>query len=107
MNQMKKLSIALSALALSGALSGSANALTSTQVSQIREYVEFGDVDGLRAYLLANLGSLDNSELSMMLRDFVSTPPEQTLFTSLGFRSSMPAALRDIVERSKTDASLY
>ncbi|WP_108813737.1 hypothetical protein [Loktanella sp. Alg231-35] len=107
MNQLKKLSIALSAFALSGALSGPAQALTSVQVSEIRAYVEFGDTQGLRAYLLQNLDSLDNSELSVMLRDFVSTPPEQTLFTNIGFRNAMPAELRDVVERSKTDASLY
>lgn len=107
MNQMKKLSIALSALALTGALSGPAQALSSDQVSQIRAYVEFGDTEGLRTYLLQNLGSLDNSELSMMLRDFVSSPPQQTLFSSLGFQNAMPAELRDVVERSKTDASLY
>lgn len=107
MNHMKKLSLALAAMAISGALAGSANALTSAQVSQIRTYVEAGDDAALRAYLLQNLSMLDSSPLSVMLREYISTPPERTIFASLGFQNAMPEELRDLVARAKTDPNLY
>jgi len=107
MTNMKKLSLTLAALAISGALAAPANALTSAQVSQIRVLVEQGDEAGLRAFLLQNLALLDDSPLSAALRDFISAPPQQTVFTQLGFRDVMPEELRDLVTRAKTDASLY
>lgn len=107
MNPMKKLSIALAALAISGALTSPASALTSKEVTQIRMLVESGDEAGLRSYLLQNLGLLDDSPLSMLLREYISTPPDRTFLASIGFENPMPAALQDMVARSKTDPSLY
>ncbi len=107
MTKMKKLSLALAALAISGTLSGPVSALSNTDVQQIRNYVESGDDEGLRAFLLQNLPVLDGSPLAVMLREYIQTPPEETIFVSLGFQSSMPEALRDIVEQTKTDSSLY
>ena len=107
MSKLKKLSLMLSALAVSGALAGPANALTSAQVSQIRGLVDSGDEAALRAFLLQNLSVLDNSPLSVALRDFISSPPEQTVFTALGFRNTIPDDLQDLVVRAKTDPSLY
>jgi len=107
MTRMKKLSLAMAAMALSGTLAGSAGALGSPQVTQIRAFVEAGDEASLRSYLLQNMALLDDSPLSMMLREYIQSPPEQTLFASLGFQSPFPEELQDILARSKTDASLY
>lgn len=106
-NHMKKLSLALAALAISGTLAGPANALTSKEVTQIRAFVEAGDDAGLRAYLLANLGLLDNSPLSALLRAYISKPPETAIFVSLGFQSEMPEDLLAMLDRAKRDSSLY
>ena len=107
MTKFKKLSLALAAMALSGSLSGPVQALSSSEVAQIRAYVEAGDEAGLRSFLLQNLTLLDDSPLSVMLREYIQTPPEQTLFVALGFRNPMPEELQDAVQRAKTDASLY
>lgn len=107
MTKMKKLSLAFAAMALSGSLAGPVNALGSTEVAQIRALVEAGDEAALRSYLLQNLSALDDSPLSMMLREYVQAPPERTFFTSLGFQSAMPDELQDILARSKSDSSLY
>lgn len=107
MNPMKKLSLAMAALAISGSLAGPANALSSSEVTQIRAFVENGDDAGLRAFLRQNLAMLDNSPLSVMLRDYIRTPPEQTVFVALGFQNPMPDQLQDIMARSKSDSSLY
>jgi len=107
MTRMKKLSLGLAALALSGSLAAQASALGSPQVTQIRAFVEAGDEAGLRSFLLQNLSLLDDSPLSMMLREYVQSPPEQTFFASLGFQNPISEELQDILARSKTDASLY
>jgi hypothetical protein len=107
MNHIKKLSLALAAMTLTGSIAGPASALSSADVTQIRTLVENGDDAQLRAFLLQNLGVLDDSPLSAMLRDYISSPPERTLLASLGFQNPMPAELQDIVARSKTDSSLY
>jgi len=107
MTKMKKISLAFAAMALSGSLAGPVNALESTEVAQIRALVEAGDEAALRSYLLQNLNMLDDSPLSVMLREYVQTPPERTFFTSLGFQSAMPGELQDILTQSKTDSSLY
>lgn len=104
---MKKLSLALAALAISGALAGPVNALSSTEVGQIRVFVENGDEAGLRAFLQANLWILDDSPLSAALRDFISIPPERSILASMGFQNPLPAALIDLVNRAKNDSSLY
>jgi len=107
MNPMKKLSLTLASLAISGALAGPASALTSAEVAQIRAYVEAGDDTGLRSFLLQNLSSLDGSPLSQALRAFISAPPERTVLANLGFQNPLPADLISIVERAKSDSSLY
>ena len=107
MNHMKKLSLALAALAISGTLAGPASALTSKEVTQIRTFVEADDDAGLRAYLLANLGLLDDSPLSDLLRAYIAKPPETAIFVSLGFQSQMPDELSAMLERAKRDSSLY
>ncbi len=107
MTKLKKLSLAFAAMALSGSLAGPVNALGSSEVAQIRALVEAGDEAALRSYILQNLSLLDDSQLSMMLREYVNSPPERTFFTSLGFQSAMPDDLQDILARSKTDSSLY
>ena len=107
MTKMKKLSLALAALALTGSLAGPVSALTNADLQQIRSFVENDDDQGLRAFLLENLSALDGSPIGVMLREYVQTPPEETIFVSLGFQSAMPEALRDIVEQAKTDSSLY
>lgn len=107
MNKLKKLSLALAALAISGTLAGPVSALNNADVQQIRSFVESGNDEGLRAFLLENLSVLDGSPLAVMLREYIQTPAEETIFVSLGFQSSMPEALRDIVEQTKTDSSLY
>jgi len=104
---MKKLSLALAALAISGALAGSVSALSSNEVAQIRTFVESGDEAGLRAFLLENPYILDDSPLSVVLRDFIATPPERSILASMGFQNTLPADLVDIVNRAKTDPSLY
>jgi len=107
MTKMNKISLALAAMALSGALAGPVNALGSNELAQIRAYVEAGDDAGLRSFVLENLGLLDDSPLSTMLRDYVQTPPERTFFSRLGFQNPIADDLQDIVERSKSDSSLY
>lgn len=107
MTKMKKLSLVLAALAVSGTLAGPVSALSNADVQQIRSFVESGDDEGLRAFVLQNLSVLDGSPLAVTLREYIQAPPEETIFVSLGFQSSMPEALRDIVERTKTDSSLY
>jgi hypothetical protein len=107
MKPIKKLSLALAAMAISGALAGPVHALTSTEVSQIRIFVESGDEAGLRAYLQQNLWLLDDSPLSVLLRDFMMTPPERSILASMGFQNPLPAELVDLVKRAKSDASLY
>ena len=104
---MKKLSLALAALAISGALAGPVNALSSSEVAQIRIFVENGDEAGLRAFLIENPLILDSSPLSVALRDFISTPPERSILASMGFRNPLPTDLVDIVNRAKSDPSLY
>jgi len=107
MTKMKKISLALAAMALSGSLAGPASALGSSELAQIRAYVEAGDDDGLRNFILLNPSILDASPLSEMLRDYVQTPPERTFFSRLGFQNPIPDELQDVVERSATDSSLY
>ena len=107
MKPIKKISLALAAMAISGVLSGPAGALTSTEVSQIRLFVEAGDEAGLRSYLQQNLWILDDSPLSELLREFIRTPPAETIFVAFGFQNPLPVDLISMVERSKSDASLY
>ena len=86
MTKMKKLSLALAALALTGSLAGPVSALTNADLQQIRSFVENDDDQGLRAFLLENLSALDGSPIGVMLREYVQTPPEETIFVSLGSR---------------------
>ena len=107
MTKMKKISLALAAMALSGSLAGPASALGSSELAQVRAYVEAGDDAGLRSFILQNLSVLDSSPLSAMLREYVQSPPERTFFTALGFQNPVSEELQDILEKSKTDSSLY
>lgn len=107
MTKMNKISLALAAMALSGAMAGPVSALSSTELVQIRAYVEAGDDAGLRNFILQNPAMLDDSPISTMLREYVQAPPERTFFSRLGFQNPVPDELQEIVERSKTDSSLY
>ena len=107
MTPIKRLSLALAAMAVAGGLSGPANALSSNDVTTIRGFVEAGDDAALRSWLLQNLALFDDSPLSAMLRDYIQSPPTETIFVSLGVQNPMPEDLQLALQQAKSDPSIY
>lgn len=107
MDWSKRLSLALAALAVSTALGTEVTALTRADLATINELVAAKDERGLRAFLMANPHLLDNSPVGQILRDYVEAPPQNQVFTSLGWSSRVPDHVVEILERAKRDRSLY
>ncbi len=104
---LKKLALLASAAAIAGGLSGAAGAMTRAEIDIVGQYVEAGDIEGLRAYILANPQVMNNTPLGRELRSFVETPPSGGLFSALGFTNPMPSSVRESVASAKSDPSLY
>ena len=107
MDKMSKLSLLLSTFAVTGLLAGDLSAMSRSEFATVREYVERGDADGLRSFLVLNQGVLDNSPLGLELAAFMQSTPNETLFMRLGLKNTVPASLRAGVERGITDSSIY
>ena len=107
MDGFKKLSLLVSALAVSGVLAGEASAMTRSDLQVIRDFVDARDDNGLRAFLLANPGVLNGSPLAAELQAFLGAPPRRNIFTALGLANPIPAGIRDRIEAAKSDDSIY
>ena len=107
MDKMKKLSLLVSALAVTGMMSTAAGAMTRTDLENIRNLVESRNVDGLRQYLVENPAVMDASPIGQELAQFMSAPPRRNIFTALGLSNPIPASIRAGIEAAKSDNSLY
>ena len=107
MDRFKKLSLLISAIAVSGVLAGEASAMTRADLQVIRDFIESRDDAGLRAYLLANPAVLNGSPLAFELEAFLATPPRRNIFTALGLTNPIPASLRERIDAAKNDNSIY
>lgn len=107
MDRMKQMSLLLSALAVTGMLSGTAGAITRTDLENIRDLVESRDVEALRQYIAANPSVLDASPIGQELAQFMSTPPRRNIFVALGLSNPVPRSVRASIEAAKSDNTLY
>lgn len=109
MRNMKKLSIAIAALTVSGTLGSSVMAISHSDLGEVRSIVEAGEAAALRAFLLESGDAvMDQSPLGIMLRDWLMSDTSQSsFFTAVGWQAQFPEALMQAVEASKTDSSLY
>ena len=107
MDRLGKIKIILSALAITGAMAGPANAMFPSDLQSVRSYVEAGDIAGLRAFIAANPQVLDGTVIGLELAAFMESPPQEGIFDALGFSNPMPRSIRTLMEAAKKDASLY
>ena len=94
-------------MAITGTISGSANALTRSDFSVVSTYIEDRDATGLRNYIASNSAMLDGSQLSRELTAYLQTPPREGLLVTLGLTSPFPRTLLAAVEATKRDNSIY
>lgn len=107
MDKMSKLSLLFSTLAVAGLLAGDLSAMSRSEFATVREYVENGDATGLRNFLAANPGVLDNSPLGRELSSFIAAPPRATVFSRLGLKNPVPKSVRSSVKSGKSDPNIY
>lgn len=107
MDWTKRLSLALAALAVSTTLGSEVTALTRADLATINQFVAAKDERGLRAFLLANPQLLDNTPVGQILRDYVEAPPQNQVFTSLGWTATVPEQVVAVMNAAKNDPSLY
>lgn len=107
MYDFKRLSLILSAIAVTGAVAGSADAMSRAALTEIHDYVESRDAAGLRSYLEANPDLLESSPLADEFADFLGEPPRQGLLVWLGLASPIPSSLSSEVEAAAQANSIY
>lgn len=111
MKSMKKLSMAVAALAISGALATPASAIPRSELAKIRELIDANKGQELGSYLAENTTVFfDNSPLGLLLFQWFQwtlNSGEVGYFSGLGWEDAIPANLIAMVEASKSDPSLY
>lgn len=107
MDEFKRLSLILSAIAVTGTISGAAAAMTRADLTEIHGYVENRDAVGLRSYLEANPELLENSPLADEFADFLESPPRDGLLVWLGLASPIPNSVTSKVEAAAEQNSIY
>lgn len=108
MEKLNKLALVLSALAISSAMTLPAHAMSRDELATVRDLVDARNAAGLRDFLAANPQVMDNSPLGRELAAFVQqTTGFRGFFNGFAARNAVPVEVREIVEATKTDSSLY
>ena len=107
MDKMSKLSLLISTLAVAGLLAGDLSAMSRSEYATVREFVERGDVNGLRNFLALSPELMDNSPLGQELAAFMDAP-QGNIFERLGLsKKSIPNSLAENVSRNANNFSIY